>query len=145
MRQKSVTQQSERQTTGDSGASISCPFCEPKRVASAVGATGDVIAIQDLYPVTQGHLLILPVRHTPDFFSMTRNEKIQACELIETMRREVQRLDPTILGFNVGVNCGVVAGQTVMHAHIHLIPRRAGDTSNPRGGVRGVIPQRMQY
>jgi diadenosine tetraphosphate (Ap4A) HIT family hydrolase len=110
----------------------------------AVATNGSVLALRDLYPVT-GHLLILPIRHTPDLFSMTSDERVQALELIDTMRCEAQLEDPSILGFNVGVNCGVVAGQTVMHAHIHLIPRRAGDTADPRGGVRRVIPHRRRY
>ena len=76
---------------------------------------------------------------------MTSQEKVQALELIHTLRREAQLRDPSILGFNVGANCGVVAGQTIMHAHIHFIPRRAGDTADPQGGVRGVIPDRMRY
>jgi len=122
-----------------------CPFCDEQRVVSAIATNGSVLAIRDLYPVTEGHLLILPRRHTPDLFSMTSQERVQALELIDTVRCEAQLKDPSILVFNVGVNCGVVAGQTVMHAHIHLIPRRAGDTADPRGGVRGVIPHRMRY
>lgn len=122
-----------------------CPFCDEQRVAAAVALNGSVVAIRDLYPVTEGHLLILPKRHTADLFSMTSEERVQALELIDTMRCEAQLNDASILGFNVGVNCGRVAGQSVLHAHIHFIPRRAGDTPDPRGGVRGVIPHRMTY
>ena len=122
-----------------------CPFCDERRVAAAVASNGSVLAIRDLYPVTEGHLLILPRRHTLDLFSMTSQERNHALELIDTLRSDTQLKDPSILGFNVGVNCGAVAGQTVMHAHIHFIPRRAGDTADPRGGVRGVIPDKMNY
>jgi diadenosine tetraphosphate (Ap4A) HIT family hydrolase len=122
-----------------------CPFCDEERVAGAIATHGNVLAIRDLYPVTEGHLLVFPRRHTSDLFSMTSEEKIQTLELIDRLRSEAQLSDPSILGFNIGANCGEVAGQTVMHAHIHFIPRRIGDTEDPRGGVRGVIPNRMKY
>ena len=89
-------------------------------------------------------MLVVPKRHTRDLFSMTNEERIHSLELIDTLRHEALLTDPAILGFNVGANCGEVAGQTVMHAHIHLIPRRVGDTADARGGVRGVIPGRMR-
>ena len=122
-----------------------CPFCQPSVQAKAVEEWGTVLAIADRNPVTRGHTLILPVRHTPDFFSMTYEEKKDADELLQQLRARIKESDPTVTGFNIGVNCGVSAGQTVPHAHIHLIPRRDGDTSEPRGGVRGVIPDRMAY
>ena len=95
--------------------------------------------------MTQGHLLVLPRRHTPDLFGMVERERIDANNLLRILRTRIQRNDSTVTGFNVGMNCGEDAGQTVMHAHIHLIPRRRGDTAKPRGGVRGVIPDRMGY
>jgi diadenosine tetraphosphate (Ap4A) HIT family hydrolase len=104
-----------------------------------------VIAIKDKYPVTEGHVLVLPVRHTPDFFSMTDQERRDADELIARLRARISQEDRSVTGFNIGTNCGAVAGQTVQHAHIHLIPRRDGDTPNPRGGVRGVIPGKRDY
>lgn len=76
---------------------------------------------------------------------MTSAERSDALELIERLREELLNNDRSILGFNLGMNCGLAAGQTVMHAHIHLIPRRDGDTIDPRGGVRGVIPEKMKY
>lgn len=90
-------------------------------------------------------MLVIPRRHTPDFFTMTREEKESAFDLIDHLRSQIQTTDPDVRGFNVGMNCGEVAGQTVMHAHIHLIPRRRGDTPDPSGGVRGVIPGRRKY
>jgi diadenosine tetraphosphate (Ap4A) HIT family hydrolase len=122
-----------------------CVFCSEVRAAAAVATHGSTFAVQDLYPVTEGHLLIIPRRHTPDFFSMTETERADTLALIDELRRRVTASDPSVLGFNIGMNCGEAAGQTVMHAHVHLIPRRRGDTPNPRGGVRGVIPGRMAY
>lgn len=91
------------------------------------------------------HMLIIPFRHTADFFSMTSQERRGAEDLIRIMRNKISLEDSSVSGFNVGVNCGESAGQTIFHAHIHLIPRRDGDTPNPRGGVRGVIPEKMSY
>ena len=96
-------------------------------------------------PVTEGHLLVIPYRHTSDWFTMTADERADSESLLAALRNQVIRDDPTVTGFNIGMNCGEVAGQTVMHAHIHLISRRVGDTPDPRGGVRGVIPSRMNY
>ena len=87
----------------------------------------------------------LPRRHTADLFGMVERERIDANNLLRILRTRIQREDSTVTGFNVGMNCGDDAGQTVMHAHIHLIPRRRGDTAKPRGGMRGVIPVKMAY
>jgi diadenosine tetraphosphate (Ap4A) HIT family hydrolase len=106
---------------------------------------GTVVAIADKHPVTEGHMLILPVRHTPDYFAMTPEEKKDADRLIHILRERIEASDATVTGFNIGVNCGTSAGQTIMHAHIHLIPRRDGDVPQPRGGVRGVIPDQQAY
>jgi diadenosine tetraphosphate (Ap4A) HIT family hydrolase/5-methylcytosine-specific restriction endonuclease McrA len=103
------------------------------------------IVIRDRYPVTERHLLVVPRRHTPDYFDLGTAE-LRACQqLLADARRLLLAEDASILGFNVGINSGEVAGQTVMHCHIHLIPRRAGDTPNPRGGVRSVIQGRADY
>jgi diadenosine tetraphosphate (Ap4A) HIT family hydrolase len=122
-----------------------CEFCEPKVEGRIVEECESVVAIQDKYPVTQGHLLVLPRRHTPDLFGMVERERIDANNLLRILKTRIQREDSSVTGFNVGMNCGEDAGQTVMHAHVHLIPRRRGDTAKPRGGVRGVIPERMSY
>jgi diadenosine tetraphosphate (Ap4A) HIT family hydrolase len=122
-----------------------CPFCQSSVQAKAVEERRTALAIADKNPVTRDHTLIVPVRHTPDFFSMTCEEKKDADELIQRLRTRIKASDPTVTGFNIGINCGESAGQTIPHAHIHLIPRRDGDTSEPRGGVRGVIPDRMAY
>lgn len=123
----------------------SCPFCDPEILSRAVAENGTVFAIEDKNPVSPGHMLVIPRRHTPDYFSMTPQEKKDAEGLVRRLRNSIQESDPSVAGFNLGVNCGEAAGQTILHAHIHLIPRRKGDTPNPRGGVRGVIPDRMGY
>ena len=125
--------------------SKTCPFCDIEVTDRIIERTGTVMAIKDKYPVTEHHMLIIPVRHTPDFFSLTLEERRDAEALILSLRKRILKSDPTVTGFNIGVNCGVSAGQTIMHAHIHLIPRRDGDIPNPRGGVRGVIPDKMAY
>jgi diadenosine tetraphosphate (Ap4A) HIT family hydrolase len=122
-----------------------CYFCGDRVKTAIIEEHGTVIAIRDQYPVTKYHALILPRRHTPDFFSMTAQEKKDAEKLIRYLGKKIQQDDPSVTGFNLGTNSGESAGQTIMHAHIHLIPRRDGDTPDPRGGVRGVIPDKMSY
>jgi len=121
------------------------PFCPPSIESKIIEKLGSVIAINDKNPVTEGHILVLPIRHTPDYFSMTSEEKSDADKLIQILRERIEKSDPTVTGFNIGVNCGTSAGQTIMHAHIHLISQRDGDTPQPKGGVRGVIPDKMGY
>ena len=123
----------------------SCPFClEDDNDRTAIDF-GTVIAICDLYPVTHGHHLIIPKRHVGSYFEMTDDEKRDLDAALTTLREKILAEDATVKGFNIGMNCGAVAGQTVMHAHIHLIPRRAGDIADPRGGVRGCVPDKMSY
>lgn len=122
-----------------------CHFCPPQIDGKVIEELDSVVAIEDKFPVTLGHLLVLPRRHTTDLFGMVERERIDANSLLLILRTRIQRDDPTVTGFNVGVNCGEAAGQTIMHAHSHLIPRRAGDACQPRGGVRGVIPAKMSY
>ncbi|MBN1786909.1 MAG: HIT family protein [Sedimentisphaerales bacterium] len=124
---------------------LDCPFCSADIESKIIEKFGTVIAIEDKTPVTKGHILIIPVRHTQDFFSMTNEEKKDTDNLIQLMQEKIKKADPTVTGFNIGVNCGKSAGQSIMHTHIHLIPRRDGDTTEPKGGVRGVIPDKMGY
>jgi diadenosine tetraphosphate (Ap4A) HIT family hydrolase len=98
-----------------------------------------------MFPVTEGHTLIIPVRHFPDFFDIESEEHDAVLDLIRLVRRGLEDEDGGITGFNVGINVGETAGQTVPHCHVHLIPRRAGDTRHPRGGVRGIIPGKGEY
>ena len=122
-----------------------CGFCGDAVETRMIAEEGTVIAIRDKYPVTNLHTLILPRRHVSDYFGFTPEEREDADSLLKTMKEKIETEDPSVTGFNVGVNCGLSAGQTIMHAHIHLIPRREGDIANPRGGVRGVIPAKMNY
>ncbi|MBW2031755.1 MAG: HIT family protein [Deltaproteobacteria bacterium] len=122
-----------------------CPFCGDNVENRIIREYETVIAVRDKYPVTQYHTLVLPRRHTPDFFTMTVQERNDAETPILRLKQEILERDDSVIGFNIGVNCGEAAGQTIMHAHLHLIPRRQGDTPNPRGGVRSVIPGKMFY
>tara|TARA_Y100001970_G_scaffold214970_1_gene262895 strand:+ start:54 stop:455 length:402 start_codon:yes stop_codon:yes gene_type:complete len=99
----------------------------------------------DTYPVSEFHLLIVPKRHIKNYFELTNNEMIACNEVILLSKNKIEQMDQTIKGFNIGINCGKVAGQSIMHCHIHLIPRRVGDVENPQGGVRGVIPSKQHY
>ncbi len=121
-----------------------CPFCNMDRDALKA-EHNSVFAIEDSTPVSRYHMLILPFRHCETYFEMNDEELRDTRELIDQLRREILEKDPLVSGFNIGVNCGEVAGQTVFHTHIHLIPRRKNDTPEPRGGVRGVIPDKMGY
>ncbi len=122
-----------------------CIFCSADIGKRIIAENRAVFAIEDQHPVTPHHSLVIPRRHKSDYFSMTSTERQDAEDLLRVLRNQIQQLDILVKGFNVGTNCGEVAGQTVYHAHIHLIPRRYGDIDNPRGGVRGVIPKKMNY
>ncbi len=96
------------------------------------------------YPVNNGHLLIISYRHFDNYFDATVAEKLALIDLIDRAKEFLSdKFKPD--GFNIGVNSGEAAGQTIMHFHCHIIPRYIGDIENPRGGVRGVIPHKMHY
>ena len=99
----------------------------------------------DTYPVSTHHCLIIPKRHVIDYFELSNEELIACNDLIRIIKKEVLTKDNNVRGFNIGTNAGKVAGQSIMHCHIHLIPRREGDVDNPQGGVRGVIPSKQHY
>ncbi|WP_342129799.1 HIT family protein [Hydrogenophaga sp. OTU3427] len=101
--------------------------------------------VRDGYPVRDGHTLVIPKRHAVDYFDLFENEVLAINELLLEQRLLLTATDPSIEGFNIGMNCGEVAGQSVFHCHVHLIPRRRGDVAEPRGGVRNVIPGRGNY
>ena len=99
----------------------------------------------DSYPVSEFHSLIVPKRHVETYFELTYDE-IQACnELILKTKEKILKQDTSVKGFNIGTNAGKVAGQSIRHCHIHLIPRREGDVEDPQGGVRSVIPKKQHY
>ncbi len=118
-----------------------CPFCV---FENPIIENDLAYARYDLYPVTPGHMLIITKRHVADFFAATLEERQALHDILEAAKRLLDReCKPD--GYNVGVNCGEAAGQTIMHLHIHLIPRLHGDIDNPCGGVRGVIPDKRIY
>ena len=102
-------------------------------------------ATWDGFPVTPLHCLIIPHRHVADYFSLSRDEVLACDGLLRQTRERLLAEDPTIQGFNIGLNAGAVAGQTIFHCHFHLIPRRVGDVDEPRGGIRNVIPGKGSY
>ena len=102
-------------------------------------------AVRDGYPVTEMHSLIIPKRHIPDYFDLTKEELIACDQLIRSLKDEISNSDNSVNGFNIGMNSGETAGQTIFHCHVHLIPRRTGDVDNPRGGVRNIIPGMGNY
>jgi len=121
-----------------------CIFCEMP--SERVIAENELAyAILDAFPVTEGHTLIIPKRHVSDFFSLYQPERNAMQQLLEEQRQNILNADSTVTGFNIGNNVGEDAGQTVMHCHTHLIPRRRGDVEEPRGGVRGVIADKQKY
>ena len=121
-----------------------CLFCNSKM--SGVAHENDLAyASYDTYPVSDQHCLIIPKRHVADYFELSNEELIACNDLIKIVKQEVQNKDKSIKGFNVGTNSGKIAGQSIMHCHIHLIPRREGDVENPQGGVRSVIPKKQHY
>ena len=101
--------------------------------------------IRDAFPVTPLHSLIITKRHVVSYFQCSKEEHDEIPMILDTQKTELKILDDTITGFNIGMNIGEDAGQTIFHCHIHIIPRRQGDTPTPRGGVRGVIPKMQNY
>ena len=102
-------------------------------------------AVRDGYPVTEMHSMIIPKRHIQDYFDLTTDELLACDQLIRSLKKEISNSDSSVNGFNIGMNSGESAGQTIFHCHIHLIPRRTGDVDNPRGGVRHIIPGKGDY
>jgi diadenosine tetraphosphate (Ap4A) HIT family hydrolase len=121
-----------------------CPFCERIKRGEYAVASPHAAAILDAYPISPGHTLIVPRRHEADLFALPAEELDDLWRLVAQVRRTLD-IDRSPDGYNVGVNVGAAAGQTVVHAHLHLIPRCAGDVPDPRGGVRWVIPARADY
>jgi diadenosine tetraphosphate (Ap4A) HIT family hydrolase len=124
-----------------------CLFCDiqTKHKARIIAANNLAYAISDGFPVTQGHTLFIPRRHINDYFGLVKAEVNAINALMSAHKNMLQAKDSTIEGFNIGMNCGEVAGQTIFHCHVHLIPRRKGDVENPRGGVRHIIAGKGFY
>ena len=120
-----------------------CPFCSRIAAGDYTARQGGAVAFPDLFPLTPGHMLVAPVRHTPRLLSLSEEESDDLWILALSTARSL--LGGEVRAFNLGVNDGPHAGQTVPHVHLHVIPRRAGDVEDPRGGVRWMIPRRAVY
>ena len=121
-----------------------CLFCNIKESGLAK-ENNLAYASYDSYPVSEGHCLIIPKRHVKDYFDLSNDEIIACNDLIKEIKNEIIEKDSSVKGFNIGSNAGKISGQSILHCHIHLIPRRAGDVENPQGGVRSVIPSKQHY
>lgn len=121
-----------------------CVFCNLGKEIEVVCETATVVAFFDKFPVNEGHVLVIPKRHVESYFELTSHEQKALWIVVNHCKEELsKRYNPD--GFNVGINIGEDAGQSIFHSHIHLIPRYKGDVENPRGGIRGVIPEKQNY
>ena len=121
-----------------------CLFCNIKKSGCAY-ENELAYASYDSYPVTEYHCLIIPKRHIKDYFDLSNEELVACNDLVQIVKKEIIKKDPSVKGFNLGTNIGKVSGQSILHCHLHLIPRRKGDVDNPQGGVRSVIPNKQHY
>ncbi len=121
-----------------------CLFCDIEK-SGFVYENDLAYASYDSYPVSELHCLIIPKRHIKDYFDLSKDELLACNELIKTVKKEIIKKDSSVKGFNLGTNIGKVSGQSILHCHFHLIPRREGDVKNPQGGVRSVIPNKQHY
>jgi diadenosine tetraphosphate (Ap4A) HIT family hydrolase len=120
---------------------MTCVFCQ---INESVLENDLAIAFYDKYPVNKGHLLLIPKRHVEQYFDLTDQERSAIDQLLFEGKKIIdEQYQPD--GYNIGINCGEAAGQTIFHVHVHLIPRFRGDMEDPRGGVRGVIPEKRIY
>ena len=121
-----------------------CLFCNIKKKDIA-DENELAYASFDTYPVSQHHCLIVPKRHIKSYFELSEEEVIFCNKLIINIKKQIELKDKSVKGYNIGANSGKVSGQSIMHCHIHLIPRRKGDVEKPQGGVRSVIPLKQHY
>jgi diadenosine tetraphosphate (Ap4A) HIT family hydrolase len=125
-----------------------CLFCKAQEIEykkEVVYENDFFYATRDSYPVTKLHTLVIPKRHFQSYFDMNNDEIKSINIVLNEQRKEIMKLDSSVTAFNIGINDGKDAGQSIYHLHVHLIPRRQGDVENPRGGVRGVIPAKQKY
>lgn len=123
---------------------LDCPFCNPEKDRDLIVESATAYSIFDKYPVNKGHALIIPKRHCSSFFDLSSKEQYALILMLNKVKEVISaNFNPS--GFNVGINVGESAGQTIEHVHIHCIPRYPGDVNDPRGGVRGVIPNKQKY
>jgi diadenosine tetraphosphate (Ap4A) HIT family hydrolase len=120
-----------------------CPFCDvdPEKIRDE---SEYAAAIRDVFPITEGHSLVVPRRHVPSIYDLEPGEQVDLWGLVALVRQSLlEQFRPD--GFTIGVNDGAAAGQTVPHAHVHVVPRRSGDVGDPRGGLRWVVPDKARY
>ncbi len=120
-----------------------CPFCAPP-AERIIARSERALALWDGFPVSPGHALVVPARHVGTWFDATADERADLLRLLDEARAVIVRAHAPD-GWNIGMNLGAAAGQTVPHLHVHLIPRYAGDVADPRGGVRWVVPEKADY
>ena len=121
-----------------------CPFCHLSQKVEIISENDICVAFFDGYPVSLGHTLIIPRRHVASYFDLTDDERESINQMLFIVKQKLdERFHPD--GYNIGINVGEHAGQSIFHCHIHLIPRYKGDVPNPKGGVRGVIPSKQSY
>ena len=123
---------------------MDCVFCNLKRF-EILESNEHALTFRDGYPIVEFHTLVIPRRHAATYFELEHYERQSIHELLISQREKILAQDNTVEGFNIGWNCGEVSGQTVFHAHQHLIPRRRGDIENPRGGIRHLFPEKANY
>ena len=121
-----------------------CKFCNLSKKL-IIDEYKHFIVIRDAFPVTHLHSLIITKRHVVSYFQCSKDELDEIPIILDTQKTELKIQDDTISGFNIGMNLGEDAGQSIFHCHIHIIPRRKGDLDNPKGGIRGVIPDKQKY
>ena len=145
MHEKGNTDSTDLRNDTPTESDPECKFCYQNIKGRIIEELDTVVAIKDGYPVTKGHTLVIPKRHAPEYFDLSDLERRDVDSLLKFLKQQMYKHDPSITGYNIGINNGESAGQTIFHVHFHLIPRRNGDTENPRGGVRGVIPGKRSY
>ena len=123
---------------------MGCPFCGRVTSRDVIAENALAAAFEDAFPVADGHTLVVPRRHETSLLRLSASERCALWELVAEMQHRIARAQDTD-AFTIGVNDGAAAGQTVEHVHVHVIPRRAGDVSDARGGVRWVIPDKAAY
>ena len=124
-------------------AHVPCPFCPPPADHILIERPLAFVK-RDGYPLTKGHALVIPRRHVATFFETTAEERQAMLELLDEVKALLDRQHHPD-GYNIGINNGAAAGQTVMHVHLHIIPRYLGDRSDPRGGIRWIFPEKAAY
>ena len=131
----------------DSESDIDCQACLFCNIKSdrIVDSNAHAYAVRDRFPVSKYHTLVIPRRHVTTYFELDPAEVCAIHQLLKKQKQSIEQIDTSVSGFNIGMNCGKDSGQTVFHCHVHLIPRRAGDVENPKGGIRHMMPGQGDY